>query len=294
MPDILDRLRDRDPAATTDAAPPDDLLRRIVAEPRPAPAPAAPAPRRRRPVRRRAALAGAGLATAVAALAGISAIGDGGPSPDLAARAYAQTDPGAQILHVVTETRQEFLGAGLPGDETTRFEKWTHGDEAHTIISSDGGPGGTPESYDQLLGPDGVINNKISTGETQTLSEDEGPEQRQIVADGRADFVTQFRSRYERGQLDPGGTTTFDGRAAQRYVVRGPASTDRIEYYVDAETGEPLGSVRVAAIYAPKLTKGGGLTEGRLEGRIRTTETVETLERLPVDAESLARLRTRE
>ena len=78
----------------------------------------------------------------------------------------------------------------------------------------------------------------------------DGPEAREIIANSRRDFVADFRARYERGVLDDDGTTTFAGRPARRYVVNDPQiARQREEFYLDAETAAPLGSIFRAAMW---------------------------------------------
>jgi hypothetical protein len=301
-PDVLDRLRRRDPAADLQPPPPDDLLARLIAEPRPAAAP------RRSPLADRRVRIAVGVAAAAALAGGVSVAGLGGASPDLAARAYAQTDPARGVLHVFLRDRTEFDGPQKPPDTDGTVESWVHGDEAHTILR---GENGTLTS-DQLLGADGVIRNVTDTGELQTLSPDDGAEAREIIARSRQDFVSDFRSRYERGVLDDTGDTTFMGRAARRYVVTHPgvhvaggdrrvgASTE--EYFVDPSNGAPLGSIFSSALYVPHTGKDGKAVLGKdghpvlddePSGTVRFIQAVEKIERLPATPANLAKVRER-
>jgi hypothetical protein len=292
-PDILDRLRRRDPAADLQPPPPDDLLARLIAEPRPAAAP------RRSPLADRRVRIAVGVAAAAALAGGVSVAGLGGGSPDLAARAYAQTDPAGDVLHVVLRDRNDFEGP-QPPDTTGTFESWVYGKEAHTILTSE--QEGKTFTSDQLLGADGVIRNLLDDGELQTLSPDDGAEARDIIARSRQDFVSDFRSRYERGVLDDTGDATFEGRPARRYVVKHPgvhvadrpelvgASTE--EFFVDASSGAPLGSIFTSTVYAAEGVKDGKPVLGR-RSTLRFIQTVEKIERLPATPANLAKVRER-
>jgi hypothetical protein len=287
-PDVIDRLRHSDPAADLQPVPPAELLERLLAEPRPA-----ASARARSPLARRGVRIALGVTAAAALAAGASVAQLGGASPDLAARAYAQTDPDGGVLHVVLRDRSDFTGAAAPHRTSGGVESWVHGDEAHTIVTSLQDDGKTFTS-DQLLGADGVIRNYLGDGELQTVSPDDGAEARQIIADSRKDFVDDFRSRYERGVLDDGGDTTFEGRPARRYVVDDARNDSRQEFFVDAETGMPLGSVDTTPTYAVKIgpdhkpVPGGPRT-----GTLRLTQVVELIERLPATAANLAKVRER-
>lgn len=298
--DVLDRLHRHDPAADLDASPPDELFARLLAEPRTAPANSGGPLMRSRPVRITMA-----VAVTIALLVGVSIGRDGGATPDLAARAYAQTDAASRILHVVLRTHTVFPGDEIPDTRSTT-ERWVYGDETHTVLTQFDAKGRETFTSDQLLGADGVIHNHLSdTGETQTVKPSDGAEAREIIAHSRRDIVADFRSRYERGVLDEAGTTMFEGRRARRYVVdasatspggrKGPAQ--REEYFLDAATGTPLGWVAEMAIYS--LPKDGavpthdGKIHGRRLGLMRSTVVVERIERLPATQANLAKVRER-
>ncbi len=291
--DILERLREHDPAAELDAAPPAELLARLTAEPRSQ----LTAPARRslaqRPLVR---VAVAGVATA-ALLAGVSAGINGDASPDLAARAYAQTDASADILHVVLRGRTDIVPhdssikrSQLPDEQAESVETWLYGREAHTVITG-GGAGQKTITSDQLLGADGVLRNRLSdTGETQTLAPSDGREARQIIARSRRGFVAEFRARYERGVLDESGPTTFMGHSARRYVVEGSASRlgGREQYFLDAASGAPLGMVTELTILKPEA-----IATAEPLGTMRHTTVVERIEHLPATDANLAKVRER-
>ena len=90
MTSVLEELRMADPAADFAPAPPEPVLRRILAQPHTT---------RTARLRRRPALLAAGLAAAGAAA--LVAVTLSGGQPDLAARAYAQTTPDDAVVHSV-------------------------------------------------------------------------------------------------------------------------------------------------------------------------------------------------
>jgi hypothetical protein len=271
--DIIDRLRAYDPAADVQALSVHDEVERIVRA-------AAPAPSRARPrVRPRLVLAGVAAAAVAAALVAIN-VGSGG-SPDLAAKAYAQTNPGRDVLYVRTRTNVE----GLPGGQVETSEQWLRGDQVHTVhrITFEG----KTFVSDQVLGSDDVLHIKLSTGEEQTVrptDRGESPEIIRGVREGLAGrgMVAQYRVFYERGKLRDEGAATFAGHAARRYATDlsgqpGDASARQVraEYYLDAQTGAPLGAV----------------VQGRDDkGTFRFVETVEAIDHLPPTPENLAKL----
>jgi hypothetical protein len=244
MPDPLTLLRDADPAARlpeADAPPPRHVLDRIVAAP----------PRRSR--RRRAVPVG--VALAVAAVAAAAMVVATGSEPDLAARAYAATAPGDGVLH--TEVEEVILS---PSDEPDRtiVRAWQRGDRVRRLIDRNG------ERYELVTAGDGV-RVRLPSGRVHT-DRDQG-----FVRSQRVSFVEAFRSRYDRAALRDAGRTTFAGRPAAAYVAEDTPPDVRQTFYIDAESGHPLGSY----------------TEAR---HLRITRTLRTLERLPATPENLALL----
>jgi hypothetical protein len=129
--------------------------------------------------------------------------------------------------------------------------------------------------FAETRGADGVL--RFSDGTTAP------PE---YVAQLPPDFIAEFRLRYERGTLDASGTTTFDGRHARRYVV--DEGRNRHEYFLDAETGMPLGSFERFAVYQGEA--GEPVKGARPNGTFTARTTVDTLERLPATPANLAKL----
>lgn len=285
--DVLDLLARQDPVNGLDATPPDALLAQLLAEPQ-MPSTASRSRRAARPV----------LVVAAAAMltVGVVAGRDGGV-PDLAARAYAQTDPRGAVLHVVRSGRTELSASGAVGGKGTA-ETWIYGDEVHVVMTERRDDGQT-STYDQLLGADGVLRNRIDDVHEQVIDPYDGPEARVAIASLRGDFVDDFRKRYERGALDDTGTTTFAGRAARRYVVDGQPPVGpgpgaaREEYFLDAETGAPLGSVMTRRLYKPQLVDGKLIRRGTLDGTLRSTQVIDRIERLPATPANLAKVRER-
>ncbi|MBE2319660.1 hypothetical protein DVA67_027070 [Solirubrobacter sp. CPCC 204708] len=258
--DTLDRLRAADPARDLEVPVPEDLLTRLVSTPR----------RRRRRRTRRAALA---VPFAVAAsIAGFALLAPDVTPPDLAARAYAQTAvPAEEILYTRITSRTESNGPGVPPSESRTEERWQLGARWHTISRHSSG-----ERFEEYLDADGVLH--FTNGDTARRSD--GGDARMYIDQHAPGFLREFRQAYERGALDPAGDTTFNGRAAKRYIVTWDRS--RAEYFIDADTGTPLGSRSVMAIYGPDRTS--------QIGEQRTTVVVEALESLPPTRENLNRL----
>ena len=73
-------------------------------------------------------------------------------------------------------------------------------------------------------------------------------------------------------------------------MVESPDRDNRAEYFLDAETGMPLGSRQVFAMYEPRIAPGGRLSMGKLTGTATYTVTVDALEQLPPTPENLAKL----
>jgi hypothetical protein len=261
----LERLRASDPARDLEPTPPDELLRAIVATPR-------------RPRRRRAALLLAPV-TGAAAVAALLLAPTG--STDLAARAYAQTAPANDsILYVRTTMRQRMVVRGrTERDETSRRERWQQGARWHSILHHQG------EVYEEVRGADGVLHLPDGT----TARREDGGDAQDYIDRSEPGFLTNFRRAYESGRLDESGDARFAGRAAKRYVVVDRYG-GRSEYFLDAETGAPLGSSQRMVMFAPKIGPDRRPAVGKPNGYLFLTETVEALQQLPPTPENLAKL----
>ena len=260
----LERLRASDPARALDPTPPEDLLRAIVTTPR--------KPRKRR----RAALALVPVTAAAVAALLLAPTG----STDLAARAYAQTAPANDsILYVRTTMRQRMEQDGrTERDETSRRERWQQGGRWRSILHDRG------EVYVEIRGADGVL--RFSDG--TTARREDGGDARDYIDRSEPGFLNDFRKAYESGRLDESGDARFAGRAAKRYIV---TERDNVsEYFLDAETGMPLGSRQRMVTYAPEIGPDRRPTLGKPIGFLEITETVKALEQLPSTPENLAKL----
>jgi hypothetical protein len=244
MTDPLTLLRDADPAARVpeaDAPPPRHVLDRIVATPqRP--------PRRRRALRLAVAVAAAAVAVAAVVVAT-------GKDPDLAARAYAATAAGDGVLY--TEVVEEMLPPNRKLDRTV-VRAWQRGDRVRRLIDQSG------QRYELVTTGDGV---RIRLPGGHVLTDRD----QSFVRSQRLSFVERFRLRYDRAALREAGRTTFAGRPAVAYVAEDTPPDVRQTFYLDAESGHPLGSYTNAREF-------------------RITETLRALERLPATPENLAQL----
>jgi hypothetical protein len=198
-----------------------------------------------------------------------------GAKTDLAARAYAQTAPaGDRILYVRTTIDTEMRAPGVTRDTHAVTDRWQQEARWHQRTTYDG------RTSEETRGKDGVL--RFSDGVTATRDGALGD----YIDMRAAGFVEEFRKRYERGTLDESGTATFNGRPAKRYVV--DEDRTRREYFIDAETGMPLGSVERFAVLTAKP---GEPVKGRgPSGTFTATTTVRALEQLPPTPENLAKL----
>jgi hypothetical protein len=282
----LQRLAEADPAGQLDPVPPDDLLARILAA-----EPAAPAARRTRSRPLRVAAVAAAIVLAV--VAATLTIGPrGSTSLALAAQAYAQTTAdGGDILYTrVATLRTETTSEGTRR-ETGTIEEWLRGDESHRlqVLVSDTG---RRLALDHVIGPDGVMHQVTGDGGYRIVRRSDNEDAANVIASERAGFVQEFRRSYERGDLDEATDVEFAGRPARRYVVaaQGPPErrppTPEHAYYVDRETGAPLGSTTT---FRMAFTDGNGPA---VPTTMRWVQTVEAIERLEPTAENLEKLRT--
>jgi hypothetical protein len=265
--DLLDRLRASDPARDLDATAPEELLQTLLATPR-------PQARRRRPRRKKLVLL---PAAAIAGAAALLVLLPGG-SPDLAARAYAQTAPAHDsILYVHTTTT---LSQRVPGDNNDKVSssaRWQQGERWHAITHF-----GKDEVVEEIRGADGVLH--FSDGET--ARREDGGDAQQYIDRRATGFLAEFRSDYETGRLDESGEAVFNGRPAKRYVVVEKEGESRGEYFLDAETGMPLGSRRTGALYRSDIGADRRPKLGPKIGTLTDVTTVDALEQLPATPEN--------
>jgi hypothetical protein len=268
--DPVELLREADPARRPPgvaAAPPLDLLERIVAGP--------PPPPRKRARRRLAVAAAAGIAAVAAAIALPLLLP--ADRADLLARAYAATAADEGVLY--TELAATSRVPGQPPERTiTRI--WQSGDRSRrvrAVVDADGAtrrlPGtDRPWIYEHVQ-DGGVLRTRLPEGGVQTIRESDGAAARGILARERTGLVERFRRRYAEGGLADAGATTFEGRPAHAYVAGG-RGTMRETYFFDPASGRPLGS--------------------EIAGRgFSYSEVVRRFERLPSSPSSRARLSAR-
>jgi|GEM_PF-5072587 len=295
------RLAAADPARDLRPAPSEELLARLLTRPRP-PAPTRRA--RRRPLLR-PALALALVAAIVAVVLATSPSGPvrtSGPGAlALAAQAYARTAAAPdEIVHTVaTIERVGSTGSGRTV-ETGSIEEWHRGAETQRIERYYAADGRLLTALDHVIDADGVMRQVDQDGGYRIVRTSDNEDAANAIATQQAGFVEQFRRLYERGQLDPGGDASFAGRPAQRYVVSAEQNTPKIvsdgrtvdappsmagpeqAFYVDRETGEPLGFTSVMRVNG----------SGPAASELRYVETVTKIERLAPTPQNLERLRT--
>lgn len=294
------RLRGADPVTwlrdetDVDAPPPADVLARIVAIPPPEP------PRRRR----RALIAVPVAAVLAVGLALVLLLPSSADRVDLAAKAYAKTAPGDAVVY--TEWTIERT---MPtGDDVTRDRiqdrSWQYRGRAHrlsTTIGLSGHEEGKCWDYEydvngdtmRILNPDGTVDT-IRVGDPGWKTDE--PEM--AIRGETMTMVDRFREEYADAQLRDAGETTFAGRRAHAYEVLGQSkpgdSPKRETFYLDAESGLPLGSVTVFRFRGvshvdPRTGRLRATPESNVEEH-RFTEIVDRYERLPPTPENLARL----
>jgi hypothetical protein len=181
-----------------------------------------------------------------------------------------------------------------PATESFHDQMWQHGDRSHRIsdISEHDNDPATPdaERYEYVKDGD-VLRARLPSGEIQTTSASQGAEARQILQ-VENNFVASFRRRYADHKLRDDGETTFAGRPARAYAVTDPDPGNSETYYLDPQTGDPLGSIRTYAIYKTKIGPDHKPTAGLgpKAGEARYTEVVNRLEHLPLTPANLAEL----
>ncbi|WP_028064901.1 hypothetical protein [Solirubrobacter soli] len=251
--DVIERLRAADPARDVDPIAPEALLTRLKATP----------PRKRKRRHRALLLVPVAIAAAAAAFLIPSA------NTNLAARAYAQTAPtSGHILYVRTTIETTMRTPTVTKDTHAIRERWQQGERWNERVEMDG------KVFGETRGADGKLRFSDGTVAPQSYVELREP-----------GFVEEFRKRYERGTLDQSDTTTFNGRHARRYVV--DEGRNRAEYFIDAESGMPLGSIEEFAVLSP----GPGQPATGPNGTFTATTVVDAIEQLPATPANLDKLR---
>jgi hypothetical protein len=248
--------------------PPDDpeaaerLLRRLIAEPRPA--------RRGSIARRRLVIAVPVVAAALLVSLPL-ALDSGGQS--LAAKAYAATSPGDKILHEVVVSNWATDGGGPRGTE--RLEGWYRPADgrAHRVIGGDEG------STDLVVAGNGHVSVRSPDTERYGI---QPPQSTEFTEKNRTDFLAEFRTAYARHELHAAGTGTFDGRTAARYTASEDGGNRTVDWYIDPDSALPLGSVERLRVLGD--APGGSLRTQTLTRRLTT------FERLDATPENLAKL----
>ena len=139
------------------------------------------------------------------------------------------------------------LATAAPGQQSlwhtsTRKERWLYDGRSHTILTYGG------ETYDQVLGADGVLRNRLPSGEVQTMSADKGDEGAGIVNAAKTAPVSAYREELGSADVQDTGLTTFAGRSAHAYqrttVTTLPGGlgtqTQTQTFYVDPSDGTPF------------------------------------------------------
>jgi hypothetical protein len=313
----IDRLRAINPIPT----PPDDpaaaerLLREVLAQPRRSPRV------RRRSIRPRVHPRIV-LPTLIAATAAILvAIASVGEPQSLAARAYSATDPGNGVLYEIVSsvTRTEgghpgqvvsqSVGARemVPPNSTERITGWYQPATGRAHVIQTGvirtGPiitastprnGSRPTHSEIIVRADGSMTLGGSSGHIiglHAFANGATDDNSLVTGDiARDDFVQEFRRAYRAGLLAKSQTTRFDGKPAVEYQnatpltgLAGPSDTATIEWFIDPQTAQPLGSIeqlRIAGV--PGVTF---VTTKRLDQLARLAPTPQNLARLTANGQ---------
>jgi hypothetical protein len=270
----LDMLRTIDPAAEAreDERDAERLLLSVLAEPR-------PTRRRRVSLPRRRLLVAIPAAAAALLVALPLALNHGGQS--LAAKAYAATNPGDEILHEVSVSNV-LQPSGTP---TQTQESWSRPVDgtARSLTSAVG-----KKQSEIVIGADGVahLHSPYATHPDEVLN----PDGRNVIPvvrrflDGVQSVTLGFRDDYAGQQLHDEGTTTLDGRTVHAYSADTKEwfpedhayATFHRTFYIDPDTTLPVAE-RVE-MPGPNGTTIADLT------------VVKTYEKLPATPENLAKL----
>jgi hypothetical protein len=179
-----------------------------------------------------------------------------------------------------TELYSEHSGQGVHRAVT---RTWQRGDQSRRIHTQQR-ERGRPLVFD-FVRQDGVLRVRLPGGEIQTVRENYGSQAGDILETERTSFVDRFRARYADAELRDAGRVTFDGRPAYAYEVLGGTAGGRGQretFYLEPETGMPMGSVTTLPFYDPE--------RGVRVGEVRATEVLRKFERLPATPENLAPL----
>lgn len=240
-------------------------------------------------------MATAAGAIAIAVAAGVLLLDSrGSDAVALAAQAYAQTSatPEQIVYTLATVVRTTQTGAQAER-ETGRIEEWHRGGETHrieTYVSQNG----TKMVLDHVIDSAGVMRQITQDGSYRIVRKTDNQDAANVIAQQQAGFVEEFRTRYEDGELDPAGDVQFAGRPARRYLVPDQADSPgphppgaQQAYYIDRETGAPLG-------YTSTLPMGSIRTPqaGPQPFTVRYVLTVRTIKRLEPTPANLEALRT--
>jgi hypothetical protein len=191
---------------------------------------------------------GAGVATASATHGPGTASGPAKHAKHRTTRhrsARAASEPVVHTVELSDETVR--LANPVPGQQsvwhtTMRKERWLYDGRSHTVIHRGG------ETYDQVLGADGVLRNRLPSGEVQTMSAGKGAEGAEIVSAAKTDPVSAYRDELASGDVQDAGLTTYAGRSAHAYqrttvttLPDGLGTQTQIQtFYLDPSDGTPF------------------------------------------------------
>jgi hypothetical protein len=265
-------------------------------------------PQRETPIARRTrwirvAVGAAALAGVAAGVAVVLVVTVGGQSQALAlaARAYKQTTviPG-QILYTRAVVITTITDAkGTRQRDTDTIQDWHRSLESHRLEIVRSHTGKVTAALDHVVSADGVMRQIDEQGGYRIVRPSDNHDASEVIADQQAGLIGEFRRRYEESRLKPAGDVEFAGRPAFRYTVipkppivapglrrhevPPPVEPDE-NYYVDRETGMPLGFTGSMAI---TVDPRGGVPQ---PGITTSVETVQAIERLAPTSSNLAKL----
>jgi hypothetical protein len=197
----------------------------------------------------------------------------------LAAQAYANTTPiGPQIVYSRIRSDVTFHTSTPQGSTgvqraTGTIEEWHRGRETHRLERYDATATEPAASLDHVIDRHGVMRQIDENGRYRIIRKSDGSDAAHVIAGQQAGFIADFRARYEKGELDPTADVRFNGRPARRYVVDsspgGPAGAELGQeqaFYIDRETGEPLGATTTSTAPVPRgsTERGPVVAEGKL------------------------------